>query len=106
MVIGCENYLEKYQPLFTHRQISEALDQVATSVKLKWRLKKFAEKQANVLIDRILADTGQPDLKGTIDKLKSTLKASATPADEINPANKDQVLQREASKVSKGALSH
>ena len=44
MVIGCENYLEKYQPLFTHRQISEALDHVVTSVKLKWRLKKFAEK--------------------------------------------------------------
>ncbi len=62
MVQGCENFLEKYQPLFTHRQISEAMDQVITSVKLKWRLKKFSENKATLLIDRILQDKGQPDL--------------------------------------------
>ena len=84
MVIGCENYLEKYQPLFTHRQISEALDQVVTSVKLKWRLKKFSEKQANILIDRILQDKGQPDLSGTVERLRSSLKASSTPVDDVD----------------------
>jgi len=84
MVIGCENYLEKYQPLFTHRQISEALDQVVTSVKLKWRLKKFAEKQANILIDRILQDKGQPDLSGTVERLRSSLKVGYTPADDVD----------------------
>ena len=84
MVIGCENFLEKYQPLFTHRQISEALDQVVTSVKLKWRLKKFAEKQANILIDRILQDKGQPDLSGTVERLRSSLRGGSTAEDAID----------------------
>lgn len=77
MVIGCENYLEKYQPLFTHRQISDALDQVVTSVKQKWRLKKFSEKQATLLIERILQDKGQPDLSGTVERLRSSLRTGA-----------------------------
>ena len=99
MVQGCENYLEKYQPLFTHRQISEALDHVNTSVKLKWRLKKFSENKATLLIDRILQDKGQPDLAGTVERVRSGLKAGGTGLDEADgPAERGAGSRADGSK--------
>mgnify|MGYP006090582569 CR=1 FL=1 len=76
MVIGCENYLEKYQPLFNHRQISEAMDHVVggTSVKLKWKLKKFSEMKCNHYIEKILYDRGVPDLDALVDRTKANLQ--------------------------------
>lgn len=32
-VLSCENYLEKYQPLFTQRQINDVLEYALTSTK-------------------------------------------------------------------------
>ena len=75
MVTGCQNYLEKYQPLFNHRQISEAMDNVVggTSVKLKWKLKKFSEMKCNHYIEKILNDRGVPDLDGVVERTKANL---------------------------------
>ena len=74
MVQGCQNYLEKYQPLFVHRQITDALDNVITNVKQKWRIKKYAESKGSFFTDKILGDDGSPDLEGRVEKTKIGLK--------------------------------
>ena len=61
MVFGCENYLEKYQPLFTLRQIAEAFDFVG-SLKDKQKMKKYSEAKVNLYHHRILLDKGEPNL--------------------------------------------
>lgn len=73
MVFGCENYLEKYQPLFTLRQIAEAFDFVASS-KDKQKMKKYSEAKVNLYHHRILLDKGEPNLQGTIDQLRVSLR--------------------------------
>ena len=74
MVQGCENYLEKYQPLFAQRQIQEILEHVLSSTKEKYKLKKFIEAKAVVLTEKILDDHGAPDLQGLIDNLHDGLQ--------------------------------
>jgi hypothetical protein len=74
MVQGCENYLEKYQPLFVHRQITEALDYVITNVKQKWRVKKYGESKGNFYTDKILSDDGNPDLGGVVERAQYSVR--------------------------------
>ena len=50
--------------------------------RLKWRLKKFSENKATLLIDRILQDKGQPDLSGTVERLRNDLRAGGSGVDE------------------------
>jgi hypothetical protein len=40
----------------------ETLDYVLTSIKQKWRLKKFSDQREEVLIENILKDDGKADL--------------------------------------------
>lgn len=61
-VLSCENYLEKYQPLFTQRQIEEVLRYVLTTAKQKYRLKKYSDLKNEFLTGKILADKGNPNL--------------------------------------------
>ena len=86
MVQGCENYLEKYQPLFVHRQITDALDNVITNVKQKWRIKKYAESKGSFFTDKILGDDGSPDLEGRVEKTKIGLKTGQPTQEEIEAA--------------------
>ena len=73
MVQGCENYLEKYQPLFAQRQIQEILENVLSSSKEKYKLKKYIELKAVVYTDKIRGDGGAPDLQGVINGLHDSL---------------------------------
>lgn len=72
MVISCENYLEKYQPLFTHRQIITALEYVINNVKMKWRVTKYNEIACEKLVDVILQDDAKPNLQEKVDELKKS----------------------------------
>lgn len=76
MVHGCENYLEKYLPLFNQRQINETLDFVIPSVKTKWRVKKYGDAKNEQYTRRILQDDGKPDLPGVMDRTKNEMQAS------------------------------
>ena len=78
MVQGCENYLEKYQPLFAQRQIQEILEHVLSSSKEKYKLKKYVEMKAAVFTEKILEDHGAPDLQGLIDGLHDSLQQAST----------------------------
>jgi len=75
MVHGCENYLEKYQPLFNQRQINEALEYVNTNVKAKWRAKKFGDAKNEHYTRKILQDDGKPDLPGHMEKTRKELRS-------------------------------
>ena len=44
-----------------------------TSVKLKWKLKKFSEMKCNQYIEKILYDRGVPDLDAMVDKTRANL---------------------------------
>ena len=48
----------------------EAMEYVITSIKLKWRVSKFAEQKGDILVDTILRDNGVPNLQGKIDSIK------------------------------------
>lgn len=81
-VLSCENYLEKYQPLFTQRQIEEVLRYVLTTNKQKYRLKKFSELKNEFLTARILADKGNPNLLTMAQEMQEQICAGEFTNDE------------------------
>lgn len=101
MVQGCENYLEKYQPLFAQRQIQEILENVLSSGKEKWKLKKFVEQKAAAFTEKILSDHGAPDLQGVIDGLHDSLHQPSTHTDQHASA-----ATGSAAVVGRGSTTH
>ena len=102
MVQGCENYLEKYQPLFVHRQITDALDNVITNVKQKWRIKKYAESKGSFLQDKILSDDGDPDLQGRVDKTKIGIKNGQPTQEDLDAQEHVRTYQHKEDKEMDG----
>ena len=75
MVHGCENYLEKYLPLFNQRQINEALDYCTPNVKTKWTIKKYGDAKNDHYTKLILQDDGKPNLPGLMEKTKKEIQS-------------------------------
>lgn len=57
-----------------------------TSVKLRWRVKKYSETKSALFTAKILSDQGQPDLQGMIQKITTSLKTGEPTADEVETA--------------------
>lgn len=87
MVNTVENFAEKYQPLFNHRQIHEALEYVFTgNNKFKMRLKKFTDNKQNYLIDKIVNDEGVPNLESKKQILTKSIKSGFPTSEEVEAA--------------------
>lgn len=91
MVHGCENYLEKYLPLFNQRQINETLDYVIPSVKTKWTIKKYGDAKNEHYTRRILQDDGKPDLPGLMERTKKEIQSVNTLSASDGPPPDQQV---------------
>ena len=87
MVNTVENFAEKYQPLFNHRQIHEALEFIlAGNNKFKLRLKKFTDNKQNYLIDKIVNDDGVPNLEAKKAILTKSIKNGFPTSEEMEAA--------------------
>ena len=75
MVTGCHNYVDKYLPLFMMRQISEVIDSVQTSIKLRYKLKRYMELKEEKLTEAILDDDGLADLTRNKDRIMNSLRS-------------------------------
>jgi hypothetical protein len=62
-----ENYIEKYNPMYTQAQISDTLFYVLEKPQRK-RLLQFDEKTFTVMNEKILMDDGEPALNKKIEE--------------------------------------
>ena len=104
-VKAAENYIEKYQPLFTQRQINEALDYVLNVPKFQARVAKYAELKQEYLIDKILKDNGAPDLMSKQKVMDRLISTGLPPPEESEMQQKLSGVAVVPSKVKSGDAS-
>lgn len=105
-VLSQENYLEKYQPLFTQRQIEEVLKYVLTSNKHKFKLKKFCDLKNDLFINKILADKGNPNLLNMAKEMRDQISAGELTNEEkeLQASMKDQPKDPNAPDMNENSI--
>ena len=53
---------------------------------MRWKIKKYNEAKSEIFTTKILADKGEPDLSGMVDKLVKSVKTGEPTVDEIEAA--------------------
>ena len=82
-VTSCENFIEKYQPLFLQRLINEALDYVLTSQTQKARCKTYGKVKQEFYTKGILEDKGFPNLQKRAKMMKNSLTTGLPLQEEV-----------------------
>ena len=79
LVKGCTNYVEKYLPLYTQRQVSDFIEYVFNDRAVKWRVNWYNEIKIPLLTTGILYDNGEQSLMSRVDLLHEMVTKTVMP---------------------------